>query len=223
MTLPFGNSGDSGKKYVCFCCGVQFSEYEEFKTHILDSHEEGREFVRCPLDHCRAPVRDVKLHIKTKHPRVNPSLFAGQARAIVWHDFSQKGKKTRKPRFKQGKYESTKTGRTLTYRSGLEEKLYKILDEHDGVMSFYSEPFQIDYIHQGQAHKYTPDIIVNFMDGAKQIWEVKPSNQTDLEKNQDKWRAAREACRIRGWTFEVFTEQRINKLAQEVRRQQIDE
>ena len=143
MTLPFG---DSSGKHVCFCCGMQFSEYEEFRSHIIESHEEGREFVRCPLEHCKAPVRDVKLHMKVKHPSFDLCNFKGQARAIIWHDFSAKGKKTRKPRFKQGKYESTKTGKTLGYRSGLEEKLYKVLDQHDEVMSFYSEPFNIDYI-----------------------------------------------------------------------------
>jgi hypothetical protein len=220
MTLPFG---DSSGKHVCFCCGIQFSEYEEFRSHIIENHEEGREFVRCPLEHCKAPVRDVKLHIKVKHPSFDLRNFKGQARAIIWHDFSAKGKKTRKPRFKQGKYESTKTGKTLGYRSGLEEKLYKVLDQHDEVMSFYSEPFNIDYIHKGQAHKYTPDLIVNFMDGRRQVWEVKPSNQTDLEMNKNKWRAAEEACKIRGWEFKVFTEQGIDKLAVEVRRQKLDD
>lgn len=220
MTLPFG--GSSGK-YACFCCGVQFSDYEEFKSHIIESHEEGRDFVLCPLEHCRAPVRDAKLHIKVKHPRYDLKNFKGQARAIVWHDFSAKGKKTRKPTFKQGKYESTKTGRVLGYRSGLEERLYKILDQHDDVMSFYSEPFNIDYIHRGQAHKYIPDLFIVFMDGRKEIWEVKPANQTDLEQNKNKWKAAEEACKVRGWKFEVFTEQRIDKLLQEVKRQRLDD
>jgi hypothetical protein len=216
------NFGEQGK-YQCFCCGVQFSDYQEFKSHILDSHDEGRDFVRCPLDHCGAPVRDIKLHLKVKHPGIKIGNFTGQTRAIVWRDFSAKGKKTRKPRFKQGKYESTKTGKILSYRSGLEEKLYKILDQHDDVMSFYSEPFHIDYIHRGQAHKYIPDLIVHFMDGRKAVWEVKPANQTDLEQNKNKWRAAEQACKVRGWEFEVFTEQRINKLEKEVRRQSLDE
>ena len=220
MSLPFG--GDNSNKYACFCCGMQFSDYVEFKDHILESHEEGREFVRCPLEHCRAPVRDVKLHLKVKHPKYNLKNFTGQARAIVWHDFSSKGKKTRKPRFKQGKYESIKTGKTLSYRSGLEETVYKILDQHEDVVSFYSEPFNIDYIHKGQVHKYIPDLIVCFVDGHKELWEVKPSNQTDLEMNKNKWYAAKEACKIRGWGFEVYTEQKINQLAQQVRRQIIE-
>ena len=214
---------EASGNYCCFCCGVQFSDYLEFKTHIVDTHEEGRDFVRCPLGHCGAPVRDVKLHLKVKHPGFKVDNFTGQTRAIVWHDFSAKGKKTKKPRFKQGKYESTKTGKILTYRSGLEEKLYKILDRHDEVMSFYSEPFHIDYVHKGQVHKYIPDLIVHFMDGSRSIWEVKPANQTELEVNKDKWFAAERACKVRGWGFEVFTEQRINKLEIEVRRQKMDD
>jgi hypothetical protein len=90
-------------------------------------------------------------------------------------------------------------------------------------MSFYSEPFHIDYIHKGQVHKYIPDLIVHFMDGSRSIWEVKPANQTELEVNKDKWFAAEKACKVRGWGFEVFTEQRINKLEIEVRRQKMDD
>ena len=220
--LPFGEEQGSGR-FVCFVCGVRFEDYEEFRSHIVENHEEGREFVKCPLAHCGAPVRDVKLHFKAKHPSFDFRNYTGQARAIVWSDFSGRSKKTRKPKFKQGKYESTKTGKVLGYRSGLEEKLYKILDQHDGVSSFYSEPFHIDYVHKGQAHKYFPDLIVNFMDGTRQVWEVKPSNQTDLEMNKNKWKAAEDACKVRGWKFEVYTEQRINKLGQEVRRQSIDD
>jgi len=219
MTFQFG---DSKGKYICFCCGVQFQEYVEFKDHIMENHEEGREYIKCPLDHCQAPVRDLKLHFKAKHPKADFKNYTGQIKAIIWHDFSGRGKRTKKPNFKQGKYESTKTGRILGYRSGLEEKLYKILDQHDNVASFYEEPFGIDYIHQGKAHKYIPDLFITFMDGHKELWEVKPTSQTDLEQNKNKWKAAQEACKIRGWKFEVFTEQRIEKLAQEVRRQNID-
>lgn len=222
MTLPFSdNNGE--KKYSCFCCGVLFSSYDEFKDHIIQEHEQGREYVLCPLPHCKCPVRDVKLHLKVKHPSFDIKSFTGQSRAIVWYDFTSKGKrKTKKPRFKQGKYQSSKTGKILGYRSGLEEQVYKLLDADDDVVSFDAEPFHVDYIHKGQAHKYTPDIFVTFMDGHKEVWEIKPSDQTDLEKNKDKWYAAGEACKIRGWKFEVYTEQRINKLKNDIKRRIIE-
>ena len=79
------NESESYKTYLCFCCGTQFSSYDEFKSHIIENHEEGRDFVRCPLPHCGAPVRDAKLHLKVKHPGFKTN-FTGQARAIVWHD-----------------------------------------------------------------------------------------------------------------------------------------
>ena len=72
-----------------------------------------------------------------------------------------------------------------------------------------------------QAHRMSAEI--PFMDGHKEIWEVKPTSQTDLEVNKNKWRAAEEACKVRGWKFKVFTEQGIDKLAVEVRRQALDD
>ena len=59
------------------------------------------------------------------------------------------------------------------------------------------------------------------MDGHKELWEIKPANQTDLEINKNKWFAAKEACKIRGWEFQVFTEQKINKLQKTIRNQEI--
>jgi hypothetical protein len=221
MTLNFGK--DNLRKFQCFCCGVEFNEYLEFKDHIIENHEEGREYIMCPLDHCKCPVRDLKMHFKVKHPSFDFKKIKGQHKAIIWHDFSAKGnKKTRKPKFKQGKYQSIKTGKTLPYRSGMEEKVYKILDSYDEVMSFDYEPFQIDYIHQGQAHKYIPDILVTFLDGHKELWEVKPSDQTHLEKNQNKWFAANEACKIRGWGFSVCTEKKMSQLEKIIRNQNLD-
>jgi len=221
MTLPFNNNNNS-RKYQCFCCGMEFEEYYEFKEHLLEEHEEGREYIVCPLEHCQAPVRDMKMHFKAKHPSFDFKKYKGQNRAIIWHDFKGKKKKTRKPKFKQGTYTSTKTGKAIKYRSGLEEKVYKILDQHDNVLSFYAEPFKVPYLHQGHAHDYIPDLFITFMDGHKELWEVKPSSQTTLEVNKNKWEAAKEACKVRGWKFEVYTEKRIEQLGKTVQRQIID-
>lgn len=213
------------RKFQCFVCGQIFSEYPEYKTHIVDNHEEGREYVICPLDHCQAPVRDVRLHVKTKHPHFDiKQLGSGyQAKAVVWHDFSSKGqKKTRRPTPRTGRYTSLKCGKCFHYRSGLEEQVYGLLDEDMEVMAYDVEPFQIDYIWKGQAHKYIPDIIVIFQDGHKEVWEVKPASQTEYDQNQAKWKAAEEACRIRGWGWQVYTEQRIDKLRKKVRSQRLE-
>jgi hypothetical protein len=213
---------DGSKKYQCFCCGQQFLDVYEFRQHVLDEHEEGREYVVCPLTRCGFPVRDLLLHFKAIHPSENPKLIKGQTRALIWKDFSPKGKgKTRKPQPKSGSYTSTKTGKTFHFRSSWEEKVYEFLDADEEVSSYEAEPFQIDYIHKGILRKYNPDLFVSFVDGHKELWEIKPSDQTHYEQNQNKWHAAKEACKIRGWKFVVITEQGIGQLKNKIRNQHL--
>lgn len=221
MSLPFPNEEEK-PKYQCFVCGIMEADFEEFKKHIIENHEEGREYIKCPLEHCGAPVRDLIMHIKVKHPSVDHKKITGQSKAIIWYDFSPNGrKKVKKPAFRKGKYVSSKTGRVLNYRSGLEEKVYQLLDEDRDVMGFDVEPFRIPYIFEGTAHDYLPDIFVNFHDGHRELWEVKPSDQTALPVNKAKWHAAKEACRQRGWNFEVYTEIRIDQLKKKIRDQRL--
>ena len=63
MTLPFDKTNQ--KRYQCFVCGHNFYNYEEYKQHITSSHELGREYVLCPLERCKAAVRDVRSHLKS--------------------------------------------------------------------------------------------------------------------------------------------------------------
>lgn len=210
------------RKFQCFVCGQLFSDYIEYKDHIVESHEEGREYVICPLQHCQAPVRDLKMHVKVKHRGVDLKGIEKkfQTKATVWNDFSPTGKKkTRPPKVRRGKYVSVKTGKVFDYRSGLEERVFNLLDEDKDVLSFDVEPFKIDYIWQGTARKYIPDIFVVYVDGRKELWEVKPKTQTEYDQNIAKWDAAKEQCKIRGWSFQLYTEERIDKLAHKVRTQ----
>jgi hypothetical protein len=213
---------DRGKrKFQCFVCGRQYSEYEEYKAHILENHDEGREYIICPVAHCKAPIRDLRLHAKAKHPQFDLKSYKGQLKSTVWYDFSPKGKRRMTTKFRQGKYTSIKSGKTFHYRSGLEATVYELLDQDHEVMSFDAEPFQIDYVWGGQAHKYTPDILVTYMDGHKELWEIKPADQTELQQNQYKWDAAKQQCKARGWLFEVYTEPRIDKLKMKIRNQNL--
>jgi hypothetical protein len=221
MALPFEIADKDKRKFQCFVCGVMFSEYKQYRDHIIEKHEEGREYIICPLEHCQAPVRDVAAHCKAKHPS-----FAvpkkGMMKSVIWKDFNPKAgpkPKTQKPKFRQGYYESTKMCTSLLYRSGYEATIYECLDCDADVTAFEVEPFEIEYIHKGKSHKYVPDIIVRFIDGHTELWEIKPSSQTLLEKNQDKWDAAKDACKVRGWTFEVITEIGIDKLKKKVQLQ----
>jgi hypothetical protein len=212
---------DKGKrKYQCFVCGVMFESFDHYRNHIIEKHEEGREYIICPLDRCLAPVRDLRLHFKIKHPGTPMPSVSGMARATIWKDFGPKGeKKTKKPKFREGWYDSQKCQKRFHYRSGYEAKIYELLDADCDVIGYDVEPFEIPYIHHGKERKYTPDIIVHFTNGKTEVWEVKPSNQTTYEKNQDKWYAADSACKSRGWEFVVMTETGMDALRIKVKNQ----
>lgn len=230
MTLPFEK--DTTRKYQCFICGMAHTEFEAFKQHIKESHEEGREFVICPLQHCGACVRCLKTHFKAKHPH-SPLPQSGPMKAIVWKDQFPSGKlKTRKPKFREGYFISMKNnGKELHYRSGLECEYFEILEQLPEVIAFDYEPLKtgIPYIGpDGRQHKYFPDISIQFKDNHVEIWEIKPGSQTGLEVNECKWEAANKFCEARNWTFVVMTEVGLGKLKRRLRntilneKQQVD-
>jgi hypothetical protein len=199
-----------------------YKSFSEFSEHIVTSHEEGRDYILCPLKRCGAPVRDIRAHFKCIHKN-EPIPKKGMMKAIVWHDPVSKGdKKTkvRKPKFREGFYQSTKMNKQFHYRSGYEAKVYEYLDIDIDVASYDVEPFEIEYIHKGKYHRYVPDIIVKYIDGHTEVLEIKPATQTLLEVNHSKWTAADKACKTRGWQFMVVTEKGIDNLKTKVRNQQ---
>lgn len=225
MTLLFEDAGlPKTRKWQCFVCGRSYEAYEEYKTHIIETHEEGREYLSCPA--CEAPVRDMKVHYKAKHPaRILPKNI--QLSVAVWHDFKvgkdgKQKKKTRKPSFRQGTFSSQKCGRDFEYRSGLECEFFECLEADLDVVHFSYESIKIPYFHNGSWHTYIPDLRVTFADGSTEIWEIKPANQTHYKQNKAKWAAANGHCSNYGWDFIVLTEVGLEKLKTKLRQQQRD-
>jgi hypothetical protein len=136
-------------------------------------------------------------------------------KSIVWRDKTRKkGKlKTRKPNFMEGTIISEKmNGKEVHYRSGYEREVYQYLEVLPEVVSYDTETIEIPYFFEGKQHKYLPDLQIVFTDASIEVWEVKPASQTTLPRNEAKWKAARDFCRIRGWKFNVMTEVGIGKL-----------
>lgn len=210
------------RKWQCFVCGVNHDDYDEFKDHIMEKHDEGREFLICP--DCKAPVRDLKSHYKAKHPkRVMPSGL--QTRVTIWKDFktNKDGKKkavTRGPNFRQGDFVSNKCGCHFPYKSGLECDFFECLESDLDVVGWTYEELKIPYFWKNEWHNYIPDAKVKFIDGSIQIWEIKPANQTQYEQNKTKWAAANNFCTNMGWEFIVLTEVGLGKLQSKIKRQQ---
>ncbi len=206
--------------YQCFVCGERLDTFDLFKDHIIKNHEEGRDYIACPLQRCGAPVRDMKAHFKAKHPYDKlPKTCA--SRAIIWKDISTKNGQmnTKKPHYRDGWMTSIKNGKDLHYRSGMECEVYELLERWDEVHKYEEEPFPVKYSFLGIDHDYFPDIRITFTDGTIEIWEVKPSSQTEIGKNKAKWKACNEYCMARTWKFMVLTEKGIRKLRDKVGRQ----
>ena len=225
MALMFEDAGNSSKrKWQCFVCGRHYDEYDTYKEHIVDNHEQAREYIKCP--DCDAPVRDIKSHYRAKHP--NRKIPEGvQMKVAVWHDFKpgKDGKikrNTRKPGFRTGYFPSKKAGKDLYYRSGTECEFYECLETDLDVETYFAEPFKVPYFWNKDWHEYTPDIRINYIDGSTEIWEVKPANQTgpEHEQNQAKWNAMKAHAEAMGWDFIVQTEVGLGKLRSKVKRQQ---
>lgn len=201
------------RKFTCFVCGVNLLSHEEYKNHILDKHEKGRDYVVCPLQRCGYPVRCVKTHYRVHHPKEKLVVSdKNQLKATIWRDFTKNKKKQKAPKFKEGYFQSQKNNRLLHYRSGYELDVYKALENIQSVKEYYVEPLKIGYLFEGKKHTYNPDLVIIYDDNHKEIWEIKPSNQTDLPKNNAKWVACDNYCQARGWKFVVVTEKGINKL-----------
>jgi hypothetical protein len=203
--------------WTCFICGMGFKSPESYKNHILDNHQEGREFICCPLERCGYPVRDVRAHFKAKHPS-EPLPKNCQMKALLWSDpRDPRGKKKkRKITFKSGHFQSNKNEKTIPYRSGYELDVYKCLEEINSVRRYEAEPFPIPYLHNGKQANYLPDLLVEFTDGRIEIWEIKPSSQTTYKINESKWNAAARYCEKRNWKFVVKTEKGIKLLKEQV-------
>lgn len=206
--------------WQCFVCGEKFEEYGEYAQHITKEHDEGRDFLICPIDICCAPVRDMRAHFKAKHPN-RPMPKNCQMKTTVWRDFSSNGKKktSSKPiKFNEGWHESPKNnGAKVYYRSGYEKQVYECLEKDTDVKSFVAEPFKVPYYYKNEWHNYKPDLKVEYTDGVVEIWEIKPKNQTDYEQNKAKWKAMHEYAQNIGWKFNVITETGIGKLRCKVR------
>lgn len=133
-------------------------------------------------------------------------------------------------KFAQGRFEMKNPAKyvgkkTPLARSSWEFVFMRMLDEHPGVQNWASESIQIPYRDPltGKSTIYVPDFFIVYVDknGSKhaEVVEVKPANQTILEKvgkniarqqeyvkNMAKWEAATAWCKQQGIKFRVVNE-----------------
>ena len=121
----------------------------------------------------------------------------------------------------------------IVTRSSWEMDTCRFLDLNDKVLSWASEPGEIQYFDTGSGKKrrYFPDYLVKIKNGdnvTTYLVEVKPFVQTQPPKftkrknkinylneqktfatNISKWKAAKAFCIKRGWKFLIITEREL--------------
>lgn len=102
----------------------------------------------------------------------------------------------------KGEYVSTKTGKTLYYRSSWERRYMEFLDSDDSVETWDYEFMFIPYVLNEVERNYVPDFYVKLNDGTQKLVEIKPENLKLTGMNCAKKEAAIALCNDRGWVYE---------------------
>jgi len=117
----------------------------------------------------------------------------------------------------------------IVYRSLWEKHAFKWCDNSSDVKKWGSEEVVIPYLYEvdKKYHRYFMDLIVQYKDGRTVLIEIKPEKETSpptgpkrtrryitegltYVKNMNKWEAANEYAKDRGWHFEIWTEKELN-------------
>lgn len=111
---------------------------------------------------------------------------------------------------KRGTHVSKKcSGGEFKYKCSLEQKYALQLDADVDVVLYSYEPVKISYIHADKQHTYSPDFIVEHVDGSRKLVEVKYSTYLKVDVIVTKAHAAALWCEENGCTFEFVTEKHL--------------
>jgi hypothetical protein len=146
----------------------------------------------------------------------------------------------RNQNFSQGKFtpqspQKYKGSLPIIYRSSLELKVFRWLDNNPKVVSWGSESVVIPYISpfDNRMHRYFTDLVIHLIDSKnilqKLLVEIKPHKytlkpvdsprksrktviyeQSQYIINNAKWDAAKNWCKKNGYQFIIITEKHIN-------------
>ena len=119
----------------------------------------------------------------------------------------------------------------IVYRSGWERYAFGWCDTNTQIVKWSSEEVVIPYRWDvdKRTHRYFPDLLITYKDGRTILIEIKPHKETQppkrpdksrryineattYVKNQNKWEAAEEYAKDRGWTFQIWTEKTLTEM-----------
>lgn len=119
----------------------------------------------------------------------------------------------------------------VIYRSLWEKHAFRWCDDNPKVKSWSSEEVIIPYLYEVDKrwHRYYMDLKMTMTDGKTILVEIKPAKETEppkggrrtkrfiteaatYVKNMNKWEAANEYAKDRGWHFQIWTEKTLSSM-----------
>ena len=106
----------------------------------------------------------------------------------------------------KGYHTSIRDRKERFFKSSWEHAVMLWLDANPDVATWDYECVRIPYYYDDHKRWYVPDFIVTFVDGHREMWEVKPKEFVGSEKNVLKEEAARAWCPQNGiGSYRVLT------------------
>lgn len=119
--------------------------------------------------------------------------------------------------------------KNIIFRSGLERRFFKRMDENPDIVAWASEELFVEYISpvDNQIHRYFVDLLIKTKANEVFMIEIKPDSETRPPKkgrksqatflaesvtwavNEAKWKYAEAYCQKRGWKFVILTEKHL--------------
>jgi hypothetical protein len=119
----------------------------------------------------------------------------------------------------------------VVYRSMWERQCFAWCENNSEIKEWSSEEIVVPYYYEvdKKYHRYFIDLKITFNNGKTILVEIKPEKETappkrpdktkrylnealTYVKNQNKWQAANEFAKDRGWEFQIWTEKTLEKL-----------
>ncbi len=135
-------------------------------------------------------------------------------------NFQAARKITKNYRSVTGYFQSRKNNRPIAFESILERNLFLTLEFDKDVDKYYEQPMKIGLHIDGKKSVYHPDCLIEYkqnLNTPSKIVEVKYTSE--LNSSNDKLRtkldAAKQYAQDNGMQFDIFTEERADKIAVE--------
>lgn len=111
--------------------------------------------------------------------------------------------------YKQGWFYSNKNNKEIAFDSSYEMRYYQILEDDDNIKCYYRSGLKLTYILGNIVKTYNPDLIVEFLDGEKELIEIKPDRRLAEIEIVAKHNVAKEYCIRNNMNFRIVTEEHL--------------